>query len=264
MTQISIVIFREILEIALILGILTAATKEIKGRSKYIIGGLVAGLLLSIILALFTDKISDSIDGMGQEIFNATLLATAATMIGGTIIWMNKHAKSISGNLRNLSQNVKDGQKPLIALSAVVLLSVLREGAEIVLFTYSYYVSGSSLAEIALGLGTGIICGIITGIAFYLGILKISGKYFFKVTTYLLIFVAAGIAMQSIGFFINADLLPALMDPAFDLSNILPQTSYVGTFLNIFFGYLDAPTLSQLLAYFLVIFGLVFGIKKFQ
>lgn len=264
MEQISIIIFREILEIALILGILTAATKEIKGRSKYILAGLGLGILGSAILAFFTDKISDSLNGMGQEIFNGSILLLAVIMISGTVIWMNKHAKSISSNLRTLSSDVQQGNKPLIALSLVVLLSVLREGAEIVLFTYSYYSSGSSLSEIALGLSIGIICGSITGLAFYLGILKFSGKYFFKVTTYLLIFIAAGIAMQSVKFFINADIIPALMDPAFDLSNILPQTSFVGKFLNIFLGYVDAPALSQVIAYFVTIFGLVFGIRKMK
>jgi high-affinity Fe2+/Pb2+ permease len=37
MLQIAIVVFREVLEIALILGILASSTKEIKGRSNYIL-----------------------------------------------------------------------------------------------------------------------------------------------------------------------------------------------------------------------------------
>ncbi|MBL6665140.1 MAG: FTR1 family protein [Rickettsiales bacterium] len=264
MEQIAIVIFRETLEIALILGILSAATKEIKGRFKYILGGLVAGVGLSIILALFTDSISSSLNGMGQEIFNGTILLLAAIMISATILWMKKHSKSLSGNIKNLSKKVQEGEKAPIALLIVVLLSVLREGAEIVLFTYSYYISGSSIMEISVGLLVGIICGIITGIAFYLGILKLSGRYFFKVTTILLVFVTAGIAMQSVNFFTNADIISPLIDPVFDLSSILSQTSIIGKFLNIFFGYVDSPTLSQLLAYFGVIFGLMFGLKKIK
>lgn len=262
MTQIALVIFREILEISLILGILTAATKDVKGTKKYILLGLISGISGALILAFFTDKISQSLDGMGQEIFNAIILALAATMISATIIWMNKHAKSISSNLKNISNEVKEGNKPLYIILIVVALSVLREGAEIVLFTYSYFISGTSLLEIIIGLFLGLICGIITGFALYLGLLKISGKYFFKITTYLLIFVAGGIAMQSIGFFINAEILPALIDPIFDLSNILPQKSYVGQFLNIFLGYIESPTLMQLLTYIALISGLIYKIKK--
>jgi len=262
MTQIAIVVFREVLEIALILGILSAATKEIKGRTQYILGGLGFGVLSAILLAFFTDKISESINGMGQEIFNGSILLLAAAMISATIIWMNKHAKSISGNLRLLSDDVKDGKKPLFALLIVVFLSVLREGAEIVLFTYSYFVSGTSALEIFVGLVIGIICGIITGFAFYFGILKISGKYFLKVTSYLLAFFAAGIAMQGVGFLINADIIPAIMNPAFDASNVLSQTSYLGKFLNMFFGYIDNPTGAQLFTYLFVLFSLIFGLKR--
>jgi len=65
--QIAIVVFREILEIALILGILTTATKEVAGRTKAILSGLFLGLVFAIILAFFTDKISMALDGMGQE-----------------------------------------------------------------------------------------------------------------------------------------------------------------------------------------------------
>ena len=73
MLQIAIVVFREVLEIALILGILASATKEIKGRGNYIFAGLVIGILLAITLAFFTDKISNSLNGMGQEFFHTGL-----------------------------------------------------------------------------------------------------------------------------------------------------------------------------------------------
>ena len=53
MLQIAIVVFREVLEIALILGILASSTKEIKGRSNYILAGLFLGIAISIALAFF-------------------------------------------------------------------------------------------------------------------------------------------------------------------------------------------------------------------
>ena len=62
MLQIAIVVFREILEVALIIGILTAATKEITGRTKWMISGLGLGLLGSVALAFSTDRISESLD----------------------------------------------------------------------------------------------------------------------------------------------------------------------------------------------------------
>ncbi|MFM6972585.1 MAG: FTR1 family protein, partial [Alphaproteobacteria bacterium] len=111
--QIAIVVFREILEIALILGILTTATKEVEGRTKAILSGLFLGLIFAIILAFFTDKISMALDGMGQEFFNGLILLSASFMIAWTVLWMQKHAKSLSGELKRLGASVKDGKKPL-------------------------------------------------------------------------------------------------------------------------------------------------------
>lgn len=259
MLQIAIVVFREILEISLIIGILTAATKEIPGRTKWIISGLFCGIFASLLLAFFTDKISDSLDGLGQEFFNGLILISAAIMIGWTVIWMQKHAKSISGELKRLSNSVREGKKPLYILLVVVFLSVLRESAEIVLFTYSYYISATPISEIAFGLVSGIIFGSAAGLALYFGILKAFGKYFFITTTWLLIFLAAGIAAQGIGFWINAQITPALGE--FDFSMILSQESFFGKFLKIFFGYADKPAGAQLIAYFSTLAVLILGLK---
>ena len=259
MLQIAIVVFREILEISLILGILTAATKEIPGRTKWIASGLTLGIAASLLLAFFTDKISESLDGMGQEFFNGLILISASVMISWTVLWMQKHARSISGELKRLSNSVREGKKPLYILLVVVFLSVLRESAEVVLFTYSYYVSGTEISGIISGLIAGLILGSAVGFALYLGILKAFGKYFFIVTTWLLIFLSAGIASQGIGFWINAQITPALGE--FDFSMILSQQSFIGQFLHIFFGYIDQPAGAQLLTYFVTLVALIIGLK---
>ena len=261
MLQIAIVVFREILEISLIIGILTAATKDIQGRAKWILSGLGLGIFASLLLALSTDKISESLDGMGQEFFNGLILISAAVMIGWTVLWMQKHARSISGELKKLSTSIREGKKPLYVLLVVVFLSVLRESAEIVLFSYSYYVSGTLVSEITLGLIVGITLGSAAGAALYFGILKAFGKYFFIVTTWILIFLSAGISAQGIGFWINANIVPALANPAFDASKILSQQSFFGKFLHIFFGYIDQPAGAQLIAYFTTLSVLIVGLR---
>ena len=261
MLQIAIVVFREILEISLIIGILTAATKDIQGRAKWILSGLGLGIFASLLLALSTDKISESLDGMGQEFFNGLILISAAVMIGWTVLWMQKHARSISGELKKLSTSIREGKKPLYVLLVVVFLSVLRESAEIVLFSYSYYFSGTLVSEITLGLIVGITLGSAAGAALYFGIIKAFGKYFFIVTTWILIFLSAGISAQGIGFWINANIVPALANPAFDASEILSQQSFFGKFLHIFFGYIDQPAGAQLIAYFTTLSVLIVGLR---
>lgn len=264
MLQIAVVVFREILEIALIVGILVAATKNIPNRTKWIVAGAVVGMLGSLTLAFFTDAISESLDGMGQEFFNGLILISASLMISWTVLWMQKHARSISGELKKLSASIQEGQKPLYALAIVVFLSVLREGSEIVLFTYSSYISGVSLTSIITGLVVGTIFGFLIGGALYLGIIKTFGKYFFLVTTWILVFLACGITASGIGFWVNAEFLPALGNPVWDSSAILSQSTIVGKFLHIFLGYIDQPAGMQVVAYFLNLAILVFGLKKFK
>lgn len=261
MFQITIVVFREILEIALIVGILTAVTKSISGRIKYIYSGLVAGLIASIALAFFTDRISESFEGLGQEIFNGAILFTAATMISWTVIWMQKHARTISGELKTLSNSIVHGKKPPYTLFIVVFLTVLREGAEIVLFTYSSYISGLGIEKIALGLTIGLSFGVALGVALYFGLLKIFGKYFFIVTTWILVFLASGVMANAFGFWLNADIVPAFGNPVWDSSNFISQENYLGRILNIFLGYIDKPAGIQVIAYLTNFIFLAIGLK---
>jgi len=259
--QIAIVVFREILEIALILGILTSATKDIKNRASWILIGLGLGILFSIILAIFTDKISSSLDGLGQEFFNGLIMLSASFMIGWTVLWMQKHAKTLSGELKKLGNNVKDGKKPLYALTIVVLLSVIREGAEIVLFSYSYFLSGVGLYQIVVGIISGVFCGSLLGLALYFGFLKVFGKYFFMVSSWLLIFFASATATSGIRFWGDAGIVNPIIDPAIDLSEILSQNSFFGKFLHIIFGYIDQPSLAQIITYFTILIGLGIGLQ---
>lgn len=251
--QIAIVVFREVLEISLILGILASATKNVVGRGKWILGGLMTGSLFSLLLAMSTDAISSSLNGMGQELFNGLVMIAAASMIGWTVIWMQKQGRVISGELKQLGKNVQEGSRPLYSLALVVMLSVLREGAEIALFCYSYYVSGTNLTNIIFGLLVGILSGAAFGFALYLGLLKSFGRYFFAITSWLLIFFAAGTFAAGIRFLSAAELINPLADPLFDLSEILPQNSLIGKMFHLLFGYVDRPSGAEFITYFLVL-----------
>ncbi len=261
MFQILIVVFREVLEIALIVGILTAVTKGIVNRERYILSGLVFGVIGAIILAFAMDSISAMLDGDGQEIFNGVILICASILISWTVIWMQQHAKSLSGELKNLANSIKTGNKSLISLLVVVTLSVLREGSEIVLFTYGYYLTGISLANVALGLVFGLALGATCGFALYFGMLRAFGKYFFKITTWILVFLACTISSQGISFLVNVDLVPAIIDPAWNISHILSQKSTFGAILNAFIGYSDSPSGTQLLVYLMNFTILVIGLR---
>ena len=249
MINIAIIIFREVLEIALILSVLFSATIGIKNRSLWINSGLLIGILGSIIIATLTDKISSAFDGIGHEIFNAAILFFSALMIGYTVIWMKHHSKALSKNIKTLSKKVIDGKKSVYALLIIVALSVLREGAEIVLFTYSYYMSGTSVYDLILGGVIGLFAGIIVGFAFYFGLVKNLGKYFFSVTTAILAFLSAGLIAKSLGYLTNVGIIGDIKTQLWDTSFIISDDTVIGDILNILFGYISRPSAIQVIGY---------------
>ena len=92
----TIIVFREVLEAALIITILMAATKGLPGRTQWIFGGIIAGLFGSLIVAFSASAIASTFEGLGQELFNAGIMLTAVLMLAWHNIWMSKHARVIT------------------------------------------------------------------------------------------------------------------------------------------------------------------------
>lgn len=261
MLKISIIVFREILEIALIISILVVATKGLKGRNKWILSGIGAGIFGSILLAFLTDGISSLFDGIGQEIFNASILLISSSMIAWTVIWMTKYGKTISANLKQLGNSVSNGEASMFALTTIVAFTVLREGAEIVLFSYGSFVSGDNIYDLIIGAIIGLSSGLIVGFSLYFGLIKVLGKHFFSITSWLLIFLAAGMVSGAIGFLSHAGIVPEVIYPLWDSSAIISDQGLTGKVLHALFGYISKPSLVQLIGYLTVIFALSFGLK---
>ena len=67
MFKIAIIIFRECLEIALLLGIILASTRHIKDSKLYVIAGAMLGVVLSSIFAFFIRTITVAYGTYGDE-----------------------------------------------------------------------------------------------------------------------------------------------------------------------------------------------------
>lgn len=249
MLSTAIVIFRETLEIAMILGVVLAATRGLSGRLPWIAGGFAAGAGGAGLVALSTGELSHAFSGLGQELFNAGVLFAAAIMIGWTVLWMHKHAREMSANLKQVGHDVATGAMPLYSLSLIVGLSLLREGSEIVLFIYGMLLSGQSAASITGGTLAGLALGITAGIMLYYGLLKIPARYALKVTSRLLILLVAGLMSQCAGFLSAAGYFSDFSTPVWDSSWLLSEDSIIGKTLHSLIGYSAEPTAIQLVFY---------------
>ncbi|WP_036259251.1 FTR1 family iron permease [Methylocapsa aurea] len=257
-----IIVLREVIEAGLIVGIVLAVTKSMPGRMAYIAGGLGAGLLGAGVVAIFAGALSNAFEGVGQEIFNASILATAVIMLTWHNVWMARHGREISEQLRRTGSEVAAGSRSLLALAVVVGLAVLREGSEVVLFLYGVVISSGASG---FGLFLGGLLGLLLGTAIsgltYAGLVTIPMRYLFRVTSLLIAFMAAGMAAQSVAFLEQADLATVLGRIVWNTSSILPDSGMIGRVLHTLLGYSDKPTELQLLAYVGTLAGM-FGLMR--
>jgi high-affinity iron transporter len=244
-----IIVFREVIEAGLIVGIVMAATRGVPGRGRWILFGVAGGVLGAGVVAMFAGVISDAFQGAGQELFNASVLGVAVIMLMWHNAWMARHGREIADEMRRVGTAVSEGAKPLTALAIVVGLAVLREGSEVVLFLYGIMASGTTGSALLVG---GIL-GIAGGAAFtaltYLGLLAIPNRHIFTVTSWLIALLAAGMAAQAVQFLNSAGLVVALDRTLWDTSWLLSEKSIFGRLLHTLVGYIDRPTEMQLLVY---------------
>ena len=250
------------MEIAIILSVVLAATRGLAHRGKWIWAGLAGGVAGSALVALFADNISNAMEGMGQEIFNAAVLFMAVFMIGWTVIWMQSHGRAIAQKIKDTGKKISDGELPLYALAVIVSITMWREGSEIVLFMYGILsTSKESLLAIAAGSAGGTLAAGTLGLLLYLGLVKFSTRYVFSFTSWLLILLACGMSAHAAGLLTAADVLPALSYQVWDTSAILSEDSMLGKILHAMLGYTARPTGIQC-AFYVLTFITITGLQK--
>ncbi|MDD5175357.1 MAG: FTR1 family protein [Sterolibacterium sp.] len=258
----AIIVFREVLEAAILIGIVAAATRSIPGRNRWLFAGLLAGLSGAGLVAAFTDVIGSLSSGIGQELFNAMVLGVAVLMLAWHNIWMSSHGAELSANAREAGNAIRDGRRECSILLVVVGLAVLREGAETVLFLYGIAASdGAAASTMLLGGATGVILGVGVGYAIYAGLLRVPLRWFFSATGLLVLLLAAGMASQTARFLIQADLLPSLAAPLWDTSAALPENSIPGMLLHSLIGYDARPAGMQIVFYATVLISIAVSMK---
>ncbi len=244
-----IISFREVLEISIIITIILAATRNVPNRGRWIAVGIGGGACGAAVVAVFAESISNAMEGVGQEIFNAGILAVAVLMIIWTVVWMQSHGRALAQKFKQVGKAVSEGEVPLYSLAVVIALAMWREGAEIVLFMMGILSTAQESAfTIMLGGVAGTALAAMFGFLLYFGLIKLSSKHLFKVTGWLLILLASGMSAQMAGYLNAADMLPAF-GQMWDSSKILSQDSIIGKILHAMLGYSERPSGIELIFY---------------
>jgi high-affinity iron transporter len=253
-----IIVFREAMEAGLIVGVVLAATEGVPGRGRWIAGGIAAGVAGASLVALFAAALSNAFDGAGQEVFTAAILCFAVVMLSWHILWMSRHAATVTAELREVGKAVRLGQRSLAALGAVVAVAVMREGSEVVLFLYGV-VATTHTDPVALATGgmAGLALACATSWLLYRGLVFIPLRRLFGVTNGLIALLAAGMAGQAAAILHSADLLPGWGEQLWDTSFILADDSFLGRSLHALVGYSARPSGIQLAAWVATLLTLV-------
>jgi high-affinity iron transporter len=245
-----IIVFREVIEAGIIVGIVLAASRGIKGRALWIGYGIAGGVAGACLVALFASQLSTLFAGNGQELFNAAILILAVGMLTWHNAWMASHGREMAKAARALGTAVAEGEQPLTALAIVVGIAVLREGSEVVLFLYGIAAASHATAGAMLTGGMlGILGGVLLSALMYAGLVVIPLKHLFTVTGTLIMLLAAGLAAQAVAFLQQADYLTTWSESLWNTSRILDENSIVGRVLHTLVGYTATPDTAQLVAY---------------
>ena len=262
-----IIVFREVIEAGLIVGIVLAATKGVPLRGRWIAAGIGGGVIGACLVAAFAGEIANLFSGSGQEIFNASILLLAVCMLTWHNVWMAGHGRQMARHMKSVGAAVSAGDQPLTALAVVVGVAVLREGSEVVLFLYGIGQSTTAAGMLAGGV-LGLAAGAAVSALMYYGLLAIPPGKLFQTTAWLITLLAAGMAAQAVLLIQNTGYLNVLTRTLWDTSWLLPDggegwRGIAGKMLHTLVGYTAAPDGAQLVAYIATVAG-VFVLTRWE
>ncbi len=245
-----LITLREGLEAALIIGIILAYLARTDNRQgfKPVWLGTSLAVLVSLIAGVLIYLLAGEFTGQAEEIFEGFAMFVAAGVLTWMIFWMRKQAVDIKVHLHAQIQSVLTGGSSL-GLVILAFVVVVREGIETVLFLFAATRVAESPALFAVGGFLGLAIAIVIGYSIYKGTSRLNLRAFFNVTSLILIVFAAGLLAYGIHEFIEAGIIPPLVDPVWDINHILSEKSTLGLFLKAIFGYNGNPALVEVIAY---------------
>ncbi|TBM21004.1 iron uptake transporter permease EfeU [Hafnia paralvei] len=248
-----LIMFREGLEAALIVSLIASYLKRTQ-RSQWlgiVWVGVILAAALCLGLGIFINETTGEFPQKQQELFEGIVAVVAVGILTYMVFWMRKVSRSVKTHLEGAIDNALNaGKGQGWALVAMVFFAVAREGLESVFFLLAAFQQDVGI-QAPIGAVLGLVCAIIVGMMIYWGGVKLHLAKFFKWTSLFILFVAAGLAAGAIRAFHEAGLWNYLQDIAFNFTDVLSTHSLLGTLLEGIFGYQEAPTVSEVLVYFL-------------
>lgn len=241
---------REVLEGALIVGIVLGALGKIERRDlrPMVWWGAGSAIVISIIAGGILYAIGISFEGTAEQIFEGITMLLAAGILTWMIVWMHYHSRGVG---ETLAEDVREaaGQRGKRALFFVAFLAVVREGIELALFlTATFFAAGAQETLVGAALGT--IVALLLAWLLFSSLVRLNLRHFFQVSGVLLVLFAAGLVAHGIHELNEAGIVPAVVEHVWNMNHIVDEASVPGEILKTLFGYNGNPSLTETLAYF--------------
>jgi len=241
--------FREGLEAALILGIVLSVLHRVGRREQERMVWLGAGTaaLSSLAAGAGLYALSVSFEGRAEEIFEGLAMLLAAGVLTWMIFWMDRQGRSIQAELEKDVQRATAGDGRW-AIFSLAFVAVFREGIELALFLTAATFSATAVAVVT-GALLGLAAAVLAGWLLFASTARLDVRAFFRVTSILLIFFAAGLVAHGIHELNEAGIVPAIVEHVWDLNPVLDENSGLGQILKALFGYNGNPSLTEVMVY---------------
>lgn len=267
--QALLIMFREVLEALLIVGIITSYLSRMDHRQymKYVWLGAGLAVVASAGVAMLFQVVFTGFAAMGSEMYlKVSIMFISAILLTQMVFWMAKHSRDMKGSVEGKMEGfITTGN--IVGMVIHSFLVVLREGVETVFFFAA--ITGGNIGAGFQGWGaiTGTAIAALVAYLFFKGTMRVPLKTFFKVTGAFIILIAAGLFVQAISMLQDLSLIGSVIPHVYDLTWLLPEhpidydhylrdtgtapllSGDIGIFLKALFGYSSMPSLEEIIAY---------------
>jgi len=254
---------REGLEAALIIGVLLGTLNKLGKQEfrKAVWFGTVLAILASGIGGFVLNRLGAGFEGRTEEIFEGITMLLAAGILTWVILWMGNQSRTIN---EKLSTGVKQAvsNRSWFALFSLSFLAVIREGVELAFFLAAVSLDASGV-EVLIGAGLGLAAVVVIAVLLFRSLIQLNLARFFQVTSFILVFFAAGLVAHGVHEFNEVGWIPPVIEHLWDINHILDEKSTLGELLKTLLGYNGNPSLTEVVSYVLYFIILVVTGSKY-
>jgi high-affinity iron transporter len=255
MLQSFVILFRETLEVALVIGIVLGylvRSGQVGYRNSVYLG-LAAGVAASVLGALGFQLLAGGFSGRAEEIFEGITMLAGAILLTTLIVWIIRKSAKAAELERKVAKRIESTRRA--GLFLLIFFAVLREGIESVIFlSAARFASGGNNL---LGAGLGLVTAVILGLLLFRGALRVNLRSFFTATNILLILFAAGLVAGGVHELQEAGVIPIVLEHVWDINPgvvgngypVLHENGLLGSIAKGLFGYNGNPSLIEVVVY---------------